>query len=135
MDVEGDVRNENEKLRRQPEIAQFSDLSRDDDDAVGEQDFGGNLASDDPTPEEAFLDEEDRQAIRERAALIRENVVKNAEEEIVFDLQYVQGIKATAIFAERLGIANRSEAEQAAAVQRIKDRLDKRIKRRLKDQT
>jgi hypothetical protein len=129
MDVRGDVWNKNQQMKRRPRVVSFSELQRDDGDDVGEQDFDGNIPSDDPTPEEALLDEEDRRERLTQIEAVRQRVVTAAEEEIVFQLQYVEGVKATQVFAERLGVTNLPEREQAAHIQRIKDRLAKRIER------
>ena len=54
------------------------------------------------------------------------------EEAQVFRLMR-EGVRATAAYAEALGIANRPPAEQKATVKQVKDRLLKRMKRSLRE--
>jgi hypothetical protein len=96
-----------------------------DDDAVGEMTLGGNLASDDPSPEDEALARESLS----RVDRIRDRVARIAEERVVFDFQYVEHVRNTEAFAEALGIAHLSDREQARTVQMYKDRIAKRLRR------
>jgi DNA-directed RNA polymerase specialized sigma24 family protein len=125
MDLRGDLLNYFSKAGRAPRITSLDAPTGSDDDDVGIQDLGGNLASDDPGPEALALSGESS----ERVAEIRREVVTTPAEGIVFDLQYVEGERSSDVFARALRIADLPSREQAAQVQKLKDRLAKRLRR------
>ena len=64
--------------------------------------------------------------------LVAELAVLDADERVALDLMR-DGIRATATFVDRLGLAHLSTQEQAAAVMRLKDRVKRRLTRALGD--
>lgn len=125
MDLTGDLNNYLQKMKRNPRPMSLDAPVGSDEDDVGNQDLGGNLSSDDPGPEALALSGESQK----RVAEIRRQVVTAEDEGIVFDLQYVEGERSTDTFAEALGIADLTSRDQALQVQRVKDRLAKRLRR------
>ena len=130
MDLKGDVRNYIARVRREPRQIRLDAPIGGDDDDVGNQDLGGNLPSDEPGPE-AIVESAESQA---RVNAIRERVVETDEEGIVFDLQYVAGERTTEAFAGPLGITGLPQSEQVLVVQKLKDRLAKRLRRMREDE-
>ena len=130
MDLKGDIKNYIARVTKEPrQIRLDAPISGDDDD-VGNQDLGGNLASGEPGPEE-IAESAESQA---RVNAIRERVVETNEEGIVFDLQYVAGERTTDAFAGPLGITELPQTEQVLVVQKLKDRLAKRLRRMREDE-
>lgn len=125
MDLTGDINNYLGRQKRTPRPVSLDAPTGSDDDDVGIQDLAGNLASDDPGPEALALSGESS----ERVAEIRREVVTSPAEGIVFDLQYVEGERSSDVFARALRIADLPSREQAAQVQKLKDRLAKRLRR------
>ena len=73
------------------------------------------------------LKEEAEKAEREILTAVRQGL--SAGELQVLDLM-LQGERKTAVFAEALGIADLPPSEQEALVQRVKNKLNKRLERR-----
>lgn len=125
MDLRGDLINHFARLRRGPKIVSLDAPVGSDDDDVGQHDLGGNLSSGEPGPEAlAMIVESDGET-----AVIRRRVAMTDDERIVFDLQYGEGERGTDVFAQALGIADLPAGEQVERIQRIKDRLAKRLRR------
>ncbi|HEV2528986.1 MAG TPA: hypothetical protein VGT61_11120 [Thermomicrobiales bacterium] len=129
MDLKGDLLNYFEWAKRNPPPASLEPADDDDDDAVGKASAIGNLVSNDPRPDEVL---ESREA-RAWVLSVRDVVATSDEERIVFDLQYVHGEKATAAFAEGLGVTALPEKGQRDHVQKIKDRVAKRLRRQVRE--
>ncbi len=125
MDLKGDLRNHFAQLKRRPRIVSIDSPSGSDDDDVGNQELGGNLSSDEPSPEDIVL----RGESDTRVAAIRRHVVQTDDEGIVFDLQYVHDERSTDVFANALGILHLPTPEQVQVIQKMKDRLAKRLRR------
>lgn len=130
MDLKGDIKNYFAKVTREPRPIRLDAPIDGNDDAVGNQDLGGNLSSDEPGPEETFLSVESQA----RVTAIRQRVVRTDDEGIVFDLQYVAGERLTEVFASALGINGLPSDEQVQVVQKLKDRLAKRLRRMREDE-
>ena len=73
------------------------------------------------------LKEEAEKAEREILTPVRQGL--STGEQRVLELM-VQGERKTTVFAQALGIADRSPSEQEAEVKRVKDKLKKRLERR-----
>ena len=129
MDLTGDINNYLKKLERNPKPVSLNAPIGADGDDVGNEDLLGNLPADDPGPATILLSAESRQ----RVTAIRRAVVTTTAEGIVFDLQYVDGERRTEIFAAALGISELPPRKQAQEVQKLKDRLAKRLRRMEKD--
>lgn len=125
MDVQGDVMNYIQRVRKLPTIDRLDRPLGEDDGGVGNGTVGGNIASDDLTPEQIAEMEADRLWLAD----IRARVVESDEDGIVFDLQYIDGVRRTEDFAAVLGIGHLPAGPQATEVQRIKDRVSKRLRR------
>lgn len=130
MDLKGDIKNYIARVTREPRQIRLDAPIGGDDDGVGNQDLGGNLPSGEPGPEE-IAESVESQA---RVSAIRDRVVETDDEGIVFDLQYVAGERTTEAFAGPLGISGLPQSEQAQVVQKLKDRLAKRLRRMKEDQ-
>lgn len=130
MDLKGDIKNYIAKVTREPRPFRLDAPTGANDDDVGNQDLGGNLSSDEPGPEETFLSVESQA----RVSAIRLRVVTTDDEGIVFDLQYVAGERTTDAFASALGINGLPPGEQVQVVQKLKDRLAKRLRRMREDE-
>ncbi len=130
MDLKGDIANYLAKLTREPRPIRLDAPIGGDGDDVGNQDLGGNLPSGEPGPQE-IAESAESQA---RVDAIRRRVVETDEEGIVFDLQYVAGERATDAFATALGLTGVPSGEQALVVQKLKDRLAKRLRRMREDE-
>ncbi len=129
MDVEGDILNYLASSRYRVRIDSLDRPIGSSDDDVGEQTIGGNIAADDPSPDELVVASEGNETVTQ----IRQTVVKTDIEGIVFDLQYVHAEKATEVFAEALGLSDLAYARQVSEIQKIKDRLAKRLRRMRED--
>lgn len=129
MDLTGDINNYLKKLERNPKPASLNAPISSNEGDVGQEDLLGNLPVDEPGPATLLLDAESRQ----RVAAIRQAAVVTTAEGIVFDLQYVDGERRTEIFAAALGISELPPREQAQEVQKLKDRLAKRLRRMERD--
>lgn len=125
MDLKGDLKNHFAQVGRRPRILSLDAPTGADDDDVGNQDLGGNLSSDEPSPEAIVL----RHESDDRVAAIRRQVVKTGDEGTVFDLQYVHDERRTDVFATALEIQHLPNREQVEVIQRLKDRLAKRLRR------
>jgi DNA-directed RNA polymerase specialized sigma subunit len=130
MDVEGDVVNYVNSSRYRTRIDSIDKPVASTDDAVGEQTLAGNLPSDDPMPDELVIAREGSETVM----MIRQKVVETREEAIVFDLQYIHAERSTDVFAGQLDIAHLPTREQVRDIQKIKDRLAKRLRRMREDQ-
>ena len=125
MALEGDLKNYFAKVARAPKIVSIAASRDDDDDDVGTDTGLGNIRSDAPGPEDDAL-------ARESGAQVqrwRRQVVHTPEEDTVFQLQYIDNERATEVFADALALAHLTPNEQDHAVQKIKDRLAKRLAR------
>lgn len=129
MDVEGDILNHVASRRYRTRVESLDEPVGSDGEDVGDLTRGGNLAADDPQPDELVVGWEGDETV----ALIRKRVVEREDEGIVFDLQYIHAEKSTGVFAEALGLAHLPAARQAGEVQKIKDRLAKRLRRMRED--
>ena len=130
MDLKGDIKNYLTRAMREPRPIRLDEPIGGDDDDVGNQDLGRNLSSGEPGPEE-IAESAESQA---RVNAIRTRVVETDEEGIVFDLQYVAGERTTDAFAGPLGITGLPQSEQVQIVQKLKDRLAKRLRRMKEDE-
>lgn len=130
MDLKGDIKNYLTKATKEPRPIRLDEPIGSDDDDVGNQTLTGNLPSGEPGPEE-IAESVESQA---RVNAIRERVVETDDEGIVFDLQYIAGERTTDAFAGPLGITGLPQSEQAQVVQKLKDRLAKRLRRMKEDE-
>lgn len=125
MDVQGDVMNYIQRVRKLPGTDRLDRPIGDDDGDVGNGTVGGNIASEELTPEQIAEMTVDHQWLAD----IRARVVESDEDGIVFDLQYIDGVRRTEDFAAVLGNGHLPAGQQATEVQRIKDRVSKRLRR------
>ena len=130
MDLKGDIRNYLTRATKEPRPIRLDAPKSGDDDDVGNHDLGGNLPSGEPGPEEIAEFTESQAWV----AAIRQRVVETDEEGVVFDLQYIAGERTTDAFAGPLGLTGLPPGEQAQVVQKLKDRLAKRLRRTREDQ-
>ena len=130
MDVEGDVLNYLNSSRYRTWIDSIDRPVSGSVDDVGDQTIGGNIAADDPMPDEIVVAREGDETV----TMIRQKVVATRDEGIVFDLQYVHAERSTDVFATALGIAHLPARQQVSEIQKIKDRLAKRLRRMREDE-
>lgn len=130
MDLKGDIKNYLTRATKEPRPIRLDEPIGGDDGDVGNQDLGGNLPSGEPGPEEIAESAESQTWVN----AIRERVVETEDERIVFDLQYVAGERTTDAFAGPLGITGLPQNEQVQVVQKLKDRLAKRLRRMKEDE-
>lgn len=115
-DIDGDIRNEIAKLARRPETPR-------EDERLEVRASGGN-------PEEDVLHQLDPLDLpRETVEAALHEFEALSEEERQFLRLRADGVRATHVYAEGLGIAHLPDAQQRRAVKRAKDRLDKRLER------
>lgn len=123
MSAEGDFKN-----RFTREVGREAGL---ESDFVELDDTGWNSVADGGIdPVDAIEDEQAAGALLARA----ETIVETEEERIVLRFM-LERERSTAVYALALGITARTPKEQRAEVSRIKDRLTKRIRRGLLDES
>lgn len=125
MALEGDLKNHFAKVARAPRIVSMAAARDDTNDDVGDDDRLGNMPSAASGPEEDVLAHESDARVQRW----RGECVHTPEEDTVFQLQYIDNERATEVFAAALGWHELSPGEQVRQVQKIKDRLAKRLAR------
>jgi hypothetical protein len=118
MAAEGDLKNRLSKQRPPDQLR-----------LVGLEDEDWNrVIADDPAVEDDVSAQVDAEALYEEALALAED----REERIVAQLWWLGEERRTAVYAVALSIGQLDPGEQAAYVQRIKDRLDQRRRRRFR---
>jgi hypothetical protein len=118
MAAEGDLKNRLSRLRpsREFRVVQLEDEA------------WNRVIADDAPMEDVAAGEVDASALVEQVLAL----AANEDERIVARLWWLADERRTEVFAAALGIGHLPPKEQARYVQRIKDRLDKRRRRRLR---